>query len=116
MRLDEIRKRYRNEWVLVEFSKLDKDLRVKAGKVIAHAPNKDDIYKALLDTRGKNVAVEYCGKIPEDVVVMFCWFLPMRQSSHLAGYRIFPSWRTIGTIGTAETFGTGSSRGTAGTA
>jgi hypothetical protein len=72
MRLNEIRKRYRNEWVLVEFSKLDKDLRVKDGKVIAHASNKDDIYKALLHTRGKNVAVEYCGKIPEDVVVMFC--------------------------------------------
>ena len=71
MRLDEIRKRYRNEWVLVEFSKLDKDLRVKDGKVIAHAPNKDDIYKALLDTRGKNVAVEYCGDIQEEVVVMF---------------------------------------------
>ena len=31
MRLDEIRKRYRNEWMLVEFSKLDKDLRVKDG-------------------------------------------------------------------------------------
>ena len=72
IRLDEITKRYRNEWVLVEFSKLDKDLRVKDGKVIAHAPNKDDIYKALLDTRGKNVAVEYCGKMPEDLVVMFC--------------------------------------------
>jgi hypothetical protein len=72
MRLDEIRKRYRNEWVLVEFSKLDKDLRVKEGNVIAHAPNKDDIYKALLDTWGKNVAVEYCGKIREDVAVMFC--------------------------------------------
>ena len=53
IRLDEIRKRYRNEWMLVEFSKLDKDLRVKDGKVIALAPNKDDIYKALLDTRGK---------------------------------------------------------------
>jgi hypothetical protein len=72
MRLDEIRKRYRNEWVLVEFTKLDKDLHVKDGKVIADAPNKDDIYKALLDTRGKNVAVEYCSKIPEDVAVMFC--------------------------------------------
>jgi hypothetical protein len=72
MRLDEIKKKYRNEWVLVEFSKLHKDLRVKDGKVIAHAPNKEDIYKALLHTRGKNVAIEYCGKIPEDLVVMFC--------------------------------------------
>jgi hypothetical protein len=72
MRLSEIRRKYRNEWVLVEFSKLDKDLRVKDGKVIAHAANKEDIYKALLGTRGKNVAVEYCGDMPEDFVVMFC--------------------------------------------
>jgi hypothetical protein len=72
MRLNEIKKKYRDQWVLVEYSKLDKDLRVKDGKVIAHAANKEDIYKALLHTRGKNVAVEYCGKIPEDLVVMFC--------------------------------------------
>ena len=72
MRLSEIKKKYRDQWVLVEFSKLDKDLRVKDGKVIAHAANKEDIYKALLHTRGKNVAVEYCGKIPGDLVVMFC--------------------------------------------
>jgi hypothetical protein len=72
MRFDQIKKKYRNEWVLVEFSKLDKNLRVKDGKVIAHAPNKEDIYKALLDTRGKNVGVEYCGKIQEDVAMMFC--------------------------------------------
>jgi hypothetical protein len=72
MRLSEIKKKYRDQWVLVEFSRLDKDLRVKDGKVIAHAANKEDIYKALLHTRGKNVAVEYCGKIPEDLAVMFC--------------------------------------------
>jgi hypothetical protein len=40
MRLTDIRKKYRNQWVLVEFSNLDKDLRVKDGKVLAHAPNK----------------------------------------------------------------------------
>ena len=72
MRLSEIKKKYRDQWVLVEFSKLDKDLRIKDGKVLAHAANKEDIYKALLDTRGKNVAIEYCGKIPEDLAVMFC--------------------------------------------
>ena len=72
MRLSEIKKRYRDQWVLIEFSKLDKDLRVKDGKVLAHAANKEDIYKALLHTRGKNVAVEYCGKMPEDLAVMFC--------------------------------------------
>jgi hypothetical protein len=72
MRLSEIKKKYRDQWVLVEFSKLDKDLRVKDGKVIAHAANKEDIYKALLYTQGKNVAVEYYGKFSERLPVMFC--------------------------------------------
>ena len=72
MRLSEIKKKYRNQWALVQYSKLDKDLRVKESKVLAHASNKEDIYKALLRTRGKNGSVEYCGKLPEDLVVMFC--------------------------------------------
>ena len=70
MRSSEIKRKYRNQWVLVEFSKLDKNLRVKDGKVLAHASNKEDIYKALLGTRGKNVSIEYCGRFPEDLVVI----------------------------------------------
>ena len=72
MRLSEIKKKYRNEWVLIEYSKISRSLQVKEGKVLAHASNKEDIYKALLSTKGKNVAIEYCGKVPEDLVVMFC--------------------------------------------
>jgi len=72
MRLTDIQKKYRNQWVLVQFSKLDKDLRVKDGKVLAHSPNKEEIYKALLRTRDKNVSIEYCGELPQDLVVMFC--------------------------------------------
>ena len=73
MRLSEIKKKYRDEWVLVEFSKLDRDLQVKEGKVLAHASSKEDIYKALLRTRGKNVSIEYCGEVPEDMPVMLCF-------------------------------------------
>ena len=72
MRLSEIKKKYRDEWVLIEYSKISRSLQVKEGKVLAHASNKEDIYKALLITKGKNVAIEYCGKVPEDLVVMFC--------------------------------------------
>ena len=72
MRLSEIKKKYRNEWVLIEYSKISRSLQVKEGKVLAHASIKEDIYKALLSTKGKNVAIEYCGKVPEDLVVMFC--------------------------------------------
>jgi len=73
MPLSEIKKKYRNQWVLVEFSKLNKDLQVKDGKVLAHASNKEDIYKALLHTRGKNVAIEYFGHVAEDMPVMLCF-------------------------------------------
>jgi len=67
-----IKKQYQNQWVLIEYTKLDKQLRPKAGRVIAHAATKDDIYKALLGTRGKNVSLEFFGKIDEDAAVMFC--------------------------------------------
>ncbi len=72
MRLSEIKKKYPDQWVLVEYSKLGKDLQVKDGKVLAHTASKEEIYKALLHTKGRNVAIEYCGEIPEDLVVMFC--------------------------------------------
>lgn len=72
MDLAKIKKQYANQWVLVEYKDLDKRLRPKGGRVIAQAASKEDIYKALLKTRGKNVSVEFCGEIDEDTVVMFC--------------------------------------------
>jgi DNA polymerase III delta prime subunit len=66
-----IKKQYRNRWVLFEFSKLDRQLKPKSGRVIAHATNKEAIYKALLRTKGKNICIEYCGTVSKDMPVMF---------------------------------------------
>lgn len=41
------------------------------GHVIAHSKVKEEIYKTLMETKGKNIAVEYTGHIPEDLAVMF---------------------------------------------
>lgn len=70
MKMDEIQKRYPGEWVLIEYTTLDEQLNVVDGDVIAHAASKDEIYRELLKTSGKNVAVEYLGTIPEDLAVM----------------------------------------------
>jgi len=70
MRIREITKKHKGEWLLIEYDELDKDLNVKRGKVLAHSPNKEEIYQILLETKGKNVAIEYAGKLPE-VAVMF---------------------------------------------
>ena len=70
MRMSEIVKKYPGEWLLIEYQELDEDLDVKQGKVIAHSPSKEKIYQLLMETKGKNIAIEYAGQLPE-VAVMF---------------------------------------------
>jgi hypothetical protein len=72
MKMEEIRKRYLDEWVLIEYTKLDDDLNVIEGEVIAHSPDRDEIDRALQKLPWKSVAIEYLGEIPEqeDLVVV----------------------------------------------
>jgi len=70
MKMEEIRRQYRDEWVLIEYTKLDDDLKVVEGQVIAHSPNREKIYRELLKTKGKDIAIEYLGEVPEDLAVM----------------------------------------------
>ena len=72
MRIEEIRKLYPDEWVLIEYSKLDDDLNVLEGKVIAHSADKEEIYQAQMNLQGRSLAIEYLGEIPEqdDLVVV----------------------------------------------
>lgn len=71
MRLAQILKEYRDEWVLIEYTKLDEDLNVEEGRVLAHSPRKEDIYALLPKFKGKNFAIEYAGEFPKDLAVMF---------------------------------------------
>jgi alpha-mannosidase len=68
--LQEMRERYRGQWVLVGYEELDDDLNVLRGEVLAHSPDKDEIYRQLMTMRGKKIAVEYLGEFPEDLVVV----------------------------------------------
>lgn len=71
MKLSEIRKRYPDEWVLIEYTRLGEDLTVEEGVVLAHSPRKEDLYALLPKFKGKNFALEYTGEFPEDLAVMF---------------------------------------------
>jgi hypothetical protein len=70
MKMSEIIRKYPGEWLLIEYEELDQDLTVKRGRVIAHSPDKAKIYQRLMETKGKNVSIEYAGRLPE-VAVMF---------------------------------------------
>jgi hypothetical protein len=69
--LDRELQQYTGEWVLIEFKRLDKDLNVVGGKVVAHSPNKDEMYKRQLELKGQNLAIEFVGQPPQDLAVMF---------------------------------------------
>jgi hypothetical protein len=63
----EIQQRYEGEWVLIAYRSLDENLKPIAGEVIAHSPDRDEVYAAL-DKRGnRGVAIECFVKVPEDM-------------------------------------------------
>ncbi len=72
--IEEIKEKYPNEWVLIEYEEIDSEFNVIKGHVITHAPVKEVIYKFLMETKGKNIVIEYTGRIPEDLAVMFLMF------------------------------------------
>ena len=71
MTIAAIKKEYPNEWVLIEYEQIDNEFHVKTGCVIAHSQIKEEIYKLIMKMKDKNIAIEYTGKIPEDLSVMF---------------------------------------------
>jgi hypothetical protein len=68
--LEEIISLYPDEWVLIVSPELDEDLNVIQGEVLAHSPDRDQLYSQLSLRKGKSVAIEYTGLIPEDLAVM----------------------------------------------
>lgn len=64
--LDEIKKKFKDEWVLVEIlseDDLGEPLKVK---LIAHSRNRDDTYDAMKQMKKKYLYHFYTGKIPEE--------------------------------------------------
>ncbi|MBU2496751.1 MAG: hypothetical protein KJ767_01685 [Nanoarchaeota archaeon] len=65
MEVEELKKQYKDEWVLVEVLKVDEVGQPVEVKLITHSKNRDDIYEELRKTKVKDVATFYTGKIPK---------------------------------------------------
>jgi hypothetical protein len=65
---EEIQRQYDGEWVIVAYTALDDQMVFVAGEVLAHEREEVDIYRALSVAGGRDVAVEYVGKVPDDLV------------------------------------------------
>ena len=71
MKIEEIKERFKDEWVLVEITKTDGLNQPLEGEVIAHSKNKDETNRAMIQNKEKYTHHFYTGKIPEGYVVMF---------------------------------------------
>ena len=70
MRLQEIRKRFKDEFVLIEVTKTDEDnVEILEGNVLAHSPDRDAIMEQLGLGKACDTAVEWCGALDESRVV-----------------------------------------------
>jgi hypothetical protein len=68
--IEQMYEHYRNEWLLIAFTEIDDDFNVLKGEVLAHSPERDDIYAAFDRREGKSVAVEYTGEVPADLAYL----------------------------------------------
>lgn len=66
----QMKERYPDQWLLVACVEMDDQMNVVRGEVLAHSGDRDEIYRRLLDAKGKDMAIEYTGDIPEDLAVM----------------------------------------------
>jgi len=66
----EMATQYDGEWLLIAYTEVDEDLNVLRGEVLAHSPDQAEIYKALPLRGNRAVAIEYMGKVSEDLAYM----------------------------------------------
>lgn len=62
-----MQRHYDGEWLLIAYTELNENMEVVAGEVLAHSPHQEDIYQTLELVKEQPVAIEYVGKIPEDL-------------------------------------------------
>ena len=70
--IGKIKRRYPKQWLLLTNVVADELTRPIKGKLVAHSKNRDEIYERLPKLRG-GFCIEYAGRIPKDLVVIFCW-------------------------------------------
>jgi len=64
-KIEDIKKRYKDEWVLVRVEKADELGQPTQVELIAHSKSRDETYEAMRKTKAKDIAHFYTGEIPK---------------------------------------------------
>jgi hypothetical protein len=63
----EIKARCAPDWVLIGEPQIDEFQHVRAGKVLFHSPDREEVYRKAIDLRPGHFAFRYLGEFPEDM-------------------------------------------------
>ncbi len=72
--IETVKKKFHREWLLIAVDKFDEATKTPVtGKIIAHSPHRDEIYKKLSSRRKKhNILIEYSeDKLPQGYAAAF---------------------------------------------
>ena len=64
MNIEELKKRYKDEWLLIKITKTDKQDRPIEGEVLFHSKNRDEIYEAQKNLK-EYLYITYSGEMPK---------------------------------------------------
>jgi hypothetical protein len=68
--IDEIKARYAPDWVLIGEPETDEHLEVRAGKVLFHGPDGDEVCRKAAEYPPGRYALQFLGEFPEDLVLV----------------------------------------------
>jgi len=64
MNIEELKKRYKDEWLLIKITKTDEQDRPIEGEVLLHSKNRDEIYEAQKNIK-EYLYIGYSGEMPK---------------------------------------------------
>jgi len=74
MDIEELKEKYKDEWVLVDVLKVDELGQPTEVNIIAHRKNRNETYEAMKKTKIKHISHFYTGEIPKKgYAVAFKW-------------------------------------------
>jgi hypothetical protein len=65
--IEEIKARFAPDWVLIGEPQTDEFQHLRAGKVLFHSPDREEVYRKAIELRPREFAFRHLGELPEDM-------------------------------------------------
>jgi hypothetical protein len=64
MNIENLKKKYKDEWLLIKITVADEQDQPKEGEVILHSKSRDEVYEAQKDLK-EDLYITYAGELPK---------------------------------------------------